>query len=70
LCERAEEYSYSSASAGIELDPVPQGLKPIFDAGLCGAAEAAPFQSNSLQSKVAGKVEASSPDDNSGKIAS
>jgi putative transposase len=28
LCERAEEYLYSSATAGFELDPVPQGLKP------------------------------------------
>jgi putative transposase len=29
LCERAAEYPYSSAAVGIELDPVPQGLKPI-----------------------------------------
>jgi putative transposase len=29
LCERVEEFSYSSARTGFELDPVPQGLKPI-----------------------------------------
>ena len=28
LVERAEEYPYSSAHAGFELDPPPQGLKP------------------------------------------
>ena len=28
LCDRAEEYPYSSATAGFELDPTPQGLKP------------------------------------------
>jgi putative transposase len=28
LCERAEEYPYSSARPGFDLDPVPQGLKP------------------------------------------
>jgi putative transposase len=44
LCERAEEFPYSSAQAGFELDPVPQGLKPTSLANLDGAAEAAPFQ--------------------------
>jgi putative transposase len=29
LCERAGEYRYSSAHAAFELDPVPQGLKPV-----------------------------------------
>jgi putative transposase len=29
LCERAEEYSYSSARSGFDLDPAPQGLKPV-----------------------------------------
>src|SRR5438552_11349507 len=28
LCERAEEYAYSSAASGLDLDPAPQGLKP------------------------------------------
>ncbi len=44
LCERAEEFPYSSAQASFELDPVPQGLKPTSLANLDGAAEAAPFQ--------------------------
>jgi len=45
LCERAEEYPYSSARPGFELDPVPQGLKP-FLLGERGSArlEGAPFQ--------------------------
>jgi putative transposase len=30
LCERAEEHSYSSARPGFDLDPVPQGLSPLF----------------------------------------
>ena len=80
LCERAEGYPYSSASIGVELDPVPQGLKPVLDEGLYGAAEAAPFQDNTFQSqsiqsksdqsKSPGKVEATRPKDSSGKIAS
>ena len=46
LCERAEEFLYSSAHAGFELDPVPQGLKPVLDKNPYGASEAAPFQSD------------------------
>ena len=45
LCDRAEEYQYSSARPGFELDPAPQGLKPPFDSDLYGAPEGAPFQS-------------------------
>jgi putative transposase len=60
LCERAEEFPYSSAHPGFELDPVPQGLKPAISTkpdaarlevvpfqtdAVNGAAEAAPFQS-------------------------
>jgi putative transposase len=45
LCERAEEYPYSSVSGRFELDDVPQGLKPSNSAKPDGAAEAAPFQS-------------------------
>jgi putative transposase len=48
LCGRAEEYPYSSAAAGIELDPVPQGLKPTFVDSSYGAPEGAPFQNGSL----------------------
>ena len=29
LCEKAEDYAYCSAAPGFELDPVPQGLKPL-----------------------------------------
>jgi putative transposase len=46
LCEATEQYSYSSASSRFELDSVPQGLKPTPFGGPDGAAEAAPFQSN------------------------
>jgi putative transposase len=43
LCVSAPEYRWSSVHAGYELDPIPQGLKPLnFD--LDGAAKAAPFQ--------------------------
>jgi putative transposase len=61
LCERAEEYPYSSARAEFELDPVPQGLKPPvlveadtarlegvpFQSKVPSAAEARPHQPNS-----------------------
>src|SRR5207244_8828766 len=45
LCVNAEEFPYSSAHAGFELEVVPQGLKPESLGGSDGAAEAAPFQS-------------------------
>lgn len=44
-CAKPEEYPYSSAFPGFELDPVPQGLKPQAVGALVGAAEAAPLQS-------------------------
>ncbi|HEV2400356.1 MAG TPA: transposase [Candidatus Sulfotelmatobacter sp.] len=47
LCERAEDYPYSSARPGFDLDPAPQGLKPLDQAELVTARlEGAPFQSN------------------------
>ena len=56
LCERPEEFPYSSAHSGFELDPVPQGLKPQSVEASDGAAEAAPLQSKTeaapLQSKA------------------
>jgi putative transposase len=67
LCDRVEEYLYSSAAAGIELDPVPQGLKPILQDNEYGASEAAPFQNKPSQSKPVAKVD---DQDKSGKIAS
>jgi putative transposase len=49
LCERAEEYRYSSAYPGWKLDPIPQGLKPteVFGAH-SGTAKAVPFQNSGL----------------------
>ncbi|MCI0402429.1 MAG: transposase [Acidobacteria bacterium] len=44
LCTGPEEYPYSSAYPGFELDPVPQRLKPLGQMVAGGAAEAAPFQ--------------------------
>ncbi|MBZ5703889.1 MAG: transposase [Acidobacteriia bacterium] len=44
LCEKAEDYPYSSAHAGFELDEVPQGLKPMGLGAAVGAPEGAPFQ--------------------------
>jgi len=58
LCKRASEFPYSSAHAGFELDPVPQGLKP-HSAEEPGTArlEAAPLQS---LAPVAARLEAAS----------
>jgi putative transposase len=67
LCERAEEYPYSSAFTGVELTPVPQGLKPILLEGSNGASEAAPFQSKPTQSET---TSAAPVQIKSGKIAS
>jgi REP-associated tyrosine transposase len=66
LCERVEEYPYSSAAAGFELDPVPQGLKPVLLEGSNGAPEGAPFQNK----KPAGAAEPAPFQNNPGKIAS
>lgn len=46
LCLRPDEYAYSSARPGLDLDPVPQGLKPEPQAESHAARlEGAPFQS-------------------------
>ncbi len=45
LSSSAQDFPYSSAYAGFELDPVPQGLMPEFLSVFDGAAKAAPFQS-------------------------
>jgi putative transposase len=46
LCERADEYAFSSARAGFELDPALQGLKPASSVERDTARlEGAPFQS-------------------------
>jgi putative transposase len=49
LCERPEQYAYSSAHPGFELDTVPQGLKPQSIVDSDGAAEAAPLQSKTTK---------------------
>ncbi|HEY6767651.1 MAG TPA: transposase [Candidatus Sulfotelmatobacter sp.] len=51
LCQRAQDYAYSSAYCGFELDPAPQGLKPYDSKKPNGAAEAVPFQDLSSPSK-------------------
>jgi len=48
LCEKAEQYPFSSSSGRFELDSAPQGLKPSSSTELHGAAEAAPFQSKTV----------------------
>jgi len=44
LCERPRDYQFSSAWANVELDPVPQGLKPVLQEARYGAPEGAPLQ--------------------------
>ena len=55
LCEKAEQYPYSSASGRFELDSAPQGLKPTSSKEFDGAAEAAPFQSKTVDCPLIGK---------------
>ncbi len=46
FCERAEEFPYSSAQLGFELDPIPQGLKPeVLVQPVTARLEGVPFQS-------------------------
>ena len=52
LCEKADEYAFSSAHAGCELDAPPQGLKPLQVGAAVGAAQAAPFQSKATPQSV------------------
>jgi putative transposase len=44
LCEKPEEYRFSSAFSGWKLDPIPQWLKPPHKSQPAGTAEAVPFQ--------------------------
>jgi putative transposase len=44
LCERPDEFPYSSAHSGFGLDAIPQGLKPQPTETIGGAPEGAPFQ--------------------------
>jgi len=61
LCERPEEYPYCSASGRFELDDVPQGLKPTSAKELDGAAEAAPFQSKTVDCPLNRKTSGQRP---------
>jgi putative transposase len=81
LCQCGEEYPYSSEAAGVEMDPVPQGLKPVLVDQMYGAPEGAPFQDRkpdgaseapSFQGKPAqSETTGTAPEQNkSGKIAS
>ena len=55
LCERAEEYAYSSASSVFELDPAPQGLKPgVFEQHDAARLEGVPSQSNTANTAPEG----------------
>ena len=57
LCKRAEDYAYSSARAGFELDPTPQGLKPssLVEPHMA-RLEGAPFQSYGVAKPVPGAI--------------
>ena len=52
FCEQANKFPYSSAHAGFDLDPVPQGLKPNDPIASNGAPEGAPFQSRQGDSQT------------------
>jgi putative transposase len=53
FCERPDEFPYSSAHAGFELDAVPQGLKPkVLGESVAARLEGVPFQD-----KISNRVE-------------
>jgi putative transposase len=55
LCERAEEYAYSSASSVFELDPTPQGLKPgVFEQHDAARLEGVPSQNKTSNTSAQG----------------
>jgi putative transposase len=49
FCERPQEFPYSSAHPGFELDSAPQGLKPQSKVDDGGVAEATPLQNSRTQ---------------------
>jgi len=63
LCDQVEEFPYSSAYSGFELDPIPQGLKPGWLLGLDTARlEGVPFQNSvPLQSEISSGVPQEGP---------
>ena len=68
LCEGAKEYPYSSAHVGVELDKVPQWLKPSAMAAAAGAPEGAPLQSVINHSQI-GEADVGDPIQPSAKSA-
>jgi putative transposase len=60
FCERPDEFPYSSAHAGFELDAVPQGLKPeILGGPVAARLEGVPFQNkipNHVETNSAAKA--------------
>jgi putative transposase len=60
LCELPEDYLYSSAHAGFELDGAPQALKLVEISNANGAPEGAPFQ-NLTRDSAAQSVPIESP---------
>ncbi len=56
FCERPDEFPYSSAHAGFELDAVPQGLKPQ----ILGELVAARLEGVPFQSKTSSRIETNS----------
>ena len=58
LCSKAQDYLWSSAHAGVELDAMPQGLKPLPLESPYGAAEAAPLQSSRSAQELVGAAKA------------
>jgi hypothetical protein len=70
LCQRPQEYPYSSARSEFECDPVPQGLKPQAMGAAVGAPEGAPFQNNGeLTPRSKGPEATKAAFDNRNKIA-
>jgi hypothetical protein len=56
-----EDFAYSSAHPGFELDAVPQGLKPQINGGSNGAAEAAPFRNKIVKERETSSARDDSP---------
>jgi putative transposase len=69
FCEKSEEFAYSSAHFGFELDPAPQGLKPgSFEEPDTARLESGPFQSSASKTlnpeddpSVSSDIQATSP---------
>ncbi len=68
FCAKADEFPYSSAHAGFDLDAVPQGLKPkVFAAPLAARLEGVPFQSQVSNGTTPGELAQSKIPDGAGE---